>query len=69
MSQQASQLSRSVTALVIFLLAAGVAALAMGLGMLVSPWFFLILIGLILLPLLMYAVVVKLTTPMSGADE
>ena len=47
----------------------GMAALAVGLGLFVSPWFWLLLIGVIGVPLLLYVVVVRITVPPPDAQQ
>ena len=65
----ASRFSRNVASLVLLLCGIAVATLTLGLGLAVSPWFFLIFAGVIGLPLLLYVVVVGVTVPASDTKE
>ena len=49
------EVQRAVTRFVLFSLAAAVVAIALGMGLYISPWFFLFFLGLLLLPVAMYA--------------
>lgn len=49
------EVARGATMLLLFSMAVAIVAIALGMGLYISPWFFLLFLGLLLLPVAMYA--------------
>ncbi len=58
-----------VTKFLLFSMAAAVVAIALGMGLYISPWFFLFFLGLLLLPVAMYASAMWFARRSQGAPE